>query len=55
MITQAEDTEARLASVKRRLQADQDVHETVQKAITADKDEIARQGAALVEMGKQVL
>ncbi len=55
MITQAEDAEARLASGAQRRQADQDAHETLQKAMTADKDEIARQGAALVEMGKQVL
>ncbi len=44
-----------MASVTQRLQADQDAHETLQKAMTADKDDIARQGAALVEMGKQVL
>ncbi|DBB04723.1 TPA: hypothetical protein ACH3X3_010027 [Trebouxia sp. C0006] len=53
-LKEAEDAEARLASGAQRRQADQDAHETLQKAMTADKDEIARQGAALVEMGKQI-
>ncbi|DBA79876.1 TPA: hypothetical protein ACH3X1_008221 [Trebouxia sp. C0004] len=53
-LKEAEDTETRLASFTRRLQADQDAHQGIQKAMTTDKNEIARQGAALVEMGKQI-
>ena len=54
-VLQAEDVEVKLCNAKRALQTDQDAHEAVQKAMAVDKDDIARQGAALVDMGKQVL
>ncbi|KAL0021694.1 hypothetical protein WJX79_001117 [Trebouxia sp. C0005] len=53
-LKEAEGAKARSASTTQRLQADQDAYEGLQKAMTADRDEIARQGAALVEMGKQI-
>ena len=51
---QAEDAETKLREVRKALQADQQAHADVQKASAADKEDLAKQGAALVEMGKQV-
>ena len=55
MVYQVEDVEVRLGNARRALQTDQDAQEAVQKAMADDKDDIARQGAALVDMGQQVL
>ena len=54
-VFQAEDVEVKLGNARRALRTDQDAHEAVQKAMAVDKDDVARQGAALVEMGRQVL
>ena len=51
---QLEETEAKLRDVRKALQADQQSHSDMQRASAADKEDIAKQGAALVEMGKQV-
>ena len=55
VLPQAEDVEVRLGNARRSLHTEQDAQEAIQKAMAVDKDDIARQGAALVDMGKQVL
>lgn len=55
LLHQAEDIEGSVRDARKAVQADQEAHVAVQNAIAADKDEIAKQGAALVDMGKQVM
>lgn len=55
LLHQAEDIEGSVRDARKAVQTDQEAHAAVQNAIAADKDEIARQGAALVDMGKQVM
>jgi len=54
-LVQAEDSEARLRDARRVLQADREEREAIQKSLAVERDDIATQGAALVDMGKQVI
>lgn len=55
LLHQAEDIEGSVRDARKAVQTDQEAHVAVQNAIAADKDEIAKQGAALVDIGKQVM
>ena len=52
---QTDDLEAKVHDLRKVLASEQDEHAGMQKAMAADKEDISKQGAELLDMGKQVL
>ena len=44
-----------MCDLRGRVASEQEGHAAMQRAMAADKEDITKQGAALVDMGKQVL
>ena len=44
-----------MREVRNKVASEQDEHAGMQKAMAADREDISKQGAALLDMGKQVL